>query len=113
MTDELSREELAAALGVLQEKGTEIEPALVDSLAQKIDHVVEQRFRAELALRKHQKSTDNPGARLALAIVSLALGIPLTAIAGEMGSLLGIVIAWVGIVLVNIAFNFGGGHSQR
>ena len=45
----------------------------------------------------------------ALAIVSLALGVPLTAISGEMAGLPGLLIAWVGIVLVNVIY----GWSRR
>lgn len=44
-----------------------------------------------------------------LAIVSIALGIPLTAIAGGVGDFPGIMIAWVGIVLVNLVY----AQSQR
>lgn len=39
-----------------------------------------------------------------LAIVSLALGIPLTAIAGGIAGPPGLIIAWIGIVLVNAVY---------
>lgn len=39
-----------------------------------------------------------------LAILSLALGIPLTAIAAGTGGLAGLLIVWVGIVLVNAVY---------
>jgi len=39
-----------------------------------------------------------------LAILSLALGIPLTAIAARTGGLAGLLIVWVGIVLVNAVY---------
>lgn len=41
-----------------------------------------------------------------LAIVSLALGIPLTAIAAGTGGLAGLLIVWVGIVLVNAVYEW-------
>lgn len=39
-----------------------------------------------------------------LAIVSIAIGIPLTAIAGGVAGLPGLIVAWVGIVLVNTVY---------
>ena len=46
---------------------------------------------------------------LALAITSLGIGIPLSAIAGGTAGLAGLVVAWIGIVGVNVAFAW----SQR
>jgi len=40
----------------------------------------------------------------ALAIVSIGVGIPLTAIAGSVGGIPGLLIAWIGIVLVNAIY---------
>jgi len=45
------------------------------------------------------------GERLALAIVSLGTGIPITAIAAQAADALGIAIAWIGIAGVNILFS--------
>jgi hypothetical protein len=41
-----------------------------------------------------------------LAIVSLGIGVPLTAIASSMNGLAGLIIAWVGIVLVNVVYGW-------
>jgi hypothetical protein len=46
-----------------------------------------------------------------LAIVSLGIGVPLTAIASSMNGLAGLIIAWVGIVLVNVVY--GATHRQH
>ena len=43
--------------------------------------------------------------RLALAIVSLGTGIPITAIAAQAADALGIAIAWIGIAAVNLTFS--------
>ncbi|MDO5677532.1 MAG: hypothetical protein Q4G35_08515 [Propionibacteriaceae bacterium] len=105
MTDELSRTELEAALGVRQEMGAEIEPALVDSLARKIEATVERRFQAEVAAGRQEAklAKSEQSGRIAVGIVSLIMAIPLTAIAGGMGGFLGMLLVWTGIVLVNIA----------
>jgi len=40
-----------------------------------------------------------------VAIVSLGTGIPITAIAGALGGLPGILIVWIGIVALNVAYS--------
>lgn len=102
MSDSVPKEELEASLALRQERGEEIEPALVDSLAAKIEAAVERRYRAELASRPPSNAVA-PGARVAVCIVSIVMAIPLTAIAGGMLGLYGIGAVWVGIVLLNFA----------
>ena len=107
MSEELSREELHAALEVRREMGAEIEPALVDSLAAKVEATVRRRYEAEIAAAKGQSAMDKQGqgGRLALAIVSLVMAIPLTAITAQFG-FAAMLMVWVGIVLVNVAMAF-------
>lgn len=50
--------------------------------------------------------------RFALAIVSLALGVPLTAIATGTSGVIGLILTWIGIVAVNAIYGWGGrNHS--
>ena len=56
------------------------------------------------AARRRMPRDDGP--RLALAIVSLGVSIPITAIAAEAGGVAGVVAAWAGIVGVNLAQAF-------
>ncbi|MFT3888315.1 MAG: hypothetical protein QM713_09165 [Arachnia sp.] len=110
MNQDLSREDLHAALGVRQEMGAEIEPALVDSLAAKVEATVQRRYQAELEATRNQKqaAASGQGARMTLGIVSLGVAIPLTAIAGDAGGFFGMLLAWTGIVLVNLIFALRG-----
>ena len=103
---DISRDDIEATLAVRQERGTEMEPALIDAMAAKIEATVRRRHEAEVAERKRSEvaATSGQGARIAIAIVSLVMGIPMTAIAGAMGGLAGIVVVWVGIVMVNMVF---------
>lgn len=105
MTQRVPDDDLEAILALHREQGAPVDQALVESLAAKVDDVVRLQVQRELALRRTPPppAVRKPG-QLALAIVSLALGIPLTAIAGGLGGLLGIVIAWVGIAIVNIVY---------
>lgn len=104
--DPTDHDEVESLLAARQELGPSMEPALVDSFAQKIIAEVQRQTQEERALRERaaggKKEAD--GAQLALGIVSMALSIPLTAIA--LGSVFPwmAVVCWVGIVLVNVAY---------
>lgn len=104
MDDELSRDELQAALEVRREMGADIEPALVESLAAKVEATVRRRYEAELGATKQQNEAarQGQGARVAVAIVSLVMAIPLTAITMSAG-FAAMLLVWAGIVAVNIA----------
>ncbi|MFY0409180.1 hypothetical protein [Solicola sp. PLA-1-18] len=96
----------AAARGEL---GAEFEPALIDSLVERIDQAVEQRVQAQVGrqpelLPRRRRSGGYP---VALSYVSLGTGIPITAIAGGTAGLGGIALAWLGIVGVNVAAALG------
>ena len=106
MNQDLSRDDLQAVLGVRKEMGAEIEPALVDSLAAKVEATVQRRYQAELAAlqQRNQAAQTGQGARIAIGIVSLVMSIPLTAIAASYAGFFGMLLVWTGIVLVNMAF---------
>ena len=89
---------MASAVEARRELGDELEPAVVDAFLERVERAVEERAKAQ---RKPRQSF-NSGERLALTIVSISCGIPITAIAAEEG-VVGIVVAWCGIVGVNLA----------
>lgn len=97
------RDEAQAALEARRELGVEYEDQLVDALVEKI----EQR----LAERQPPKPP-NPAA---VAIPSLALSIPLLAIAGVFTGLPGVIVVCAAIVLVNLAASgtLRSGHRPR
>ncbi len=101
---EIGREDVEAALEVRREQGAGLEPALVDAMANRIEATVRRRFEAEVAERRRAEMAEasGRGGRIAVAVVSLIMAIPLTAIAADAG-LLGMLIAWTGIAVVNIA----------
>ncbi|RMB60121.1 hypothetical protein EAX62_10520 [Tessaracoccus antarcticus] len=95
---------MESLLAARQELGPGMEPALVDSFAQKIIAEVQRQTWME-----HQKPVPRPesnGGRLAIGIVSLVMAIPLTAIALGNGSVFMAIVCWIGIVMVNFAFAF-------
>lgn len=105
--------DLRAALDARRELGPEYEGALVEGFLERLDEAVDARVDTRLA----QRGADRPparrgmdGSQLALAIVTTALGVPLSGITMALGDgILAFVIVWAGIVLVNLA----GALSRR
>ncbi|WP_156325849.1 hypothetical protein [Nonomuraea sp. SBT364] len=103
------REDLQATLDARRDLGPEYEAALVDSLVERIDATIAARVQAELQQHggkprkeyKHHKP--NGAAIIPVALGSMGLGIPLTAIASGSAGLAGLLIAWVAIVVINVA----------
>ncbi|MDI9829653.1 hypothetical protein [Streptomyces sp. KAU_LT] len=109
------KKELDATLQARRELGEEYESALVDSFLEKVDQridgAVERRLRRHLAEQqmtaargaRSSRATDSWGERFGFGIVSLVLAIPLSAIGGGIAHLPGLLVAWAGIVGVNVA----------
>jgi hypothetical protein len=116
------RKDLDATLQARKELGPEYEDGLVESFLEKLDGVVERRVRRQLAERQMEvargpqghglgsrggPSAASPsypeglGPRLWLAVTSLVLAIPLSAIAAVNTGLAGLLVCWGGIVAVN------------
>ncbi|MFJ6657956.1 hypothetical protein ACIQNG_16550 [Streptomyces sp. NPDC091377] len=108
------KKELDATLHARRELGEEYESALVDSFLEKVDQridgAVDRRVRRQLAEHQMTKArdsrspapTDSWGERFGFGIVSLVLAIPLSAIGGGVADLAGLLVAWAGIVGVNV-----------
>ncbi|RRD05210.1 hypothetical protein EII34_07715 [Arachnia propionica] len=114
MTEPLDKSEFEAVLKARQDLGPEMEPALVDSFAEKVLAEVrrqqgqttgpltrahEQQFGVVPGRQRKAEKTQST----ILAVISLALAIPLTAIAFSTGGFFAGALAWVGIVMVNFA----------
>ena len=97
----VEREDAHAALAARAEVGADLEPHVVDAFADRIEKRLDERLERELRTRK--KTADERGTSFVVALVSLGVGIPITAIALGSG-LVALAIAWAGIVLVNAVF---------
>lgn len=100
--ERITREDAGSLIEARRELGEEMEPALIDAFLDRVEAAAEARA---AAAKKPPRSEDGRGERLALSIVSLGTGIPITAIAAEQGGVVGILIAWAGIVGVNFSFS--------
>ncbi|MDL2077501.1 hypothetical protein QNN03_13740 [Streptomyces sp. GXMU-J15] len=108
------KKELNATLHARRELGEEYESALVDSFLEKVDQridtAVERRVRRQMAEQqmvvargeRSPKPTDSFGERYGFGIVSLVLAIPLSGIGAGVAHLPGLLVAWAGIVGVNV-----------
>jgi hypothetical protein len=92
-------EELKAAIEARRELGEALEPHIVDSFVERIERRLDERR------PRHSMRRDNSDRSLALAIISLGVAIPLTAIGVTQAGLAGLLIVWAGIVLVNLAYS--------
>jgi len=92
----VERRDVESAVQARRELGSGYDDEIVDSLLAKIDQRLEVR-----RPRRPAEAHDRRG--ISLAGFSLILGIPITAIAGSQAGLAGIVVVWIGIVVVNLA----------
>ena len=101
----ITRDDVISTVGARRELGDEMEPEVVDAFLQRVEDAIDTRVDSRLAdaKAKRYRMPSDDGPRLALAIVSLGTGIPITAIAAESGGVAGIIVAWAGIVGVNVA----------
>ncbi len=110
------KKELAATLHARRELGEDYESALVESFLEKVDQridgAVDRRVRRQVAEQqmvvargaRSPKSTDSFGERYGFGIVSLVVALPLTGIGGGGAGLPGLIVTWMGIVGVNVAW---------
>ncbi|MEU3725903.1 hypothetical protein [Streptomyces sp. NPDC031705] len=102
------KKELAATLEARRELGPEYEAALVDSFVDKVDTQVRRRL-AEERLRTARDGDGGTaavaafGERFGFAVVTLVLAIPLSAIGAAQAGIGGLLVAWAGVLGVNLA----------
>jgi hypothetical protein len=96
----VERDEVHAAIEARRELGQELEPEIIDSFVERIERRLKDLEGSRRPVRR-----DSSDKTFALAIISLAVAIPLTAIGVTQAGLVGLVIVWIGIVLVNLAYS--------
>lgn len=110
--------QVRAAYAARTELGPEYDDAVAAGLAERVEELVAYRT-AELRHADDQTREDRADTRrgntqrFVLGIVSLATGLPITAVAGGYADLPGMVVAWAGIVGVNAVFAWGNRRKPR
>jgi hypothetical protein len=95
------RSELEATLAARRELGPDHDEELISGFLERLEHRVGDR---RPGAPKRSDATVSQGMRFTLTLVSLVVGIPITAIALTQSGLAALAIAWAGIVLVNLVF---------
>jgi hypothetical protein len=102
---ELGRDDVKAALAARRELGPDYDDAVADALVARVEAALEARGKTLSKADKGAKAAQERA--LGMALGSLGIGVPLTAIAGGITGLPGIVTAWAGIAVVNVAYAWG------
>ena len=103
MTDDaVLRDELKSAIEARKELGEEMEPAIIDAFVERIERRLAQRAATgELALqrkREHQKE---------MVLGSMAISIPLFAVAAIFTGLAGVIVVCVALVVIAVVSSRG------
>ncbi|MEV4750677.1 hypothetical protein ACFQVD_12055 [Streptosporangium amethystogenes subsp. fukuiense] len=94
---------MRATLEARRDLGPEYETALIESFVSRLDATIAHRVHAEMhaAGARGARKAGNPSIPIALG--SMGFGIPLTAIAAAEAGSAGLLLAWGGIVAINVA----------
>ena len=107
-TDEELRRDLEATVEARRELGPELEPELIESFLERVDDEINERLK-KFSKKQAQSQRDSS---VPIAIASLALGIPISGAAGGTGGVPGLVAAWSGIAIINIAYALSHRRSR-
>jgi hypothetical protein len=114
VSSSLSSEEIRAAAETHDELGPAYRDAVIESFLDKVGREIDARVDARLA-QQHALPPPARGRRghssspMTLAIISMVLGIPISAIAVAAGThpagFMGLLVVWIAITAINIAYN--------
>ena len=96
----VERKDVEAALEARRELGREYEPEIVEAFLEKIEQRLDKLPRPTLPTRRHRSGSITP-----LALGSIGMGVGSTAIAASHHQGWLAVVAWIAIVIVNVAYS--------
>lgn len=109
MSTSLSPEEIRAAAEIHRELGPDYRDAVVESFIERVGREIDARVDSRLAAKQAAQPA-KPQKTMALPIVSIALGIPLSGISLGLASgdqIIGLAIVWIAIAVINVAYALG------
>ncbi len=115
-TSSLSNDEIRAAAETHRELPPEYQGAVIDSFLEKVSAEIDARVDARLAAAYRMgpppKAPRRHGPSAFLAVASMIVGIPLTAIVAAVGphpvGFAGVLVVWVAIAVINVAWSGRG-----
>ena len=113
----LTPDEVRAAAETHRELGPDYQAAVIESFIDKVGREIDARVDSRLAMTQPgARAPKQPtrGGPLALAIVSLGVGIPLTGITeGTHAGIVALAIIWAAIAVINVAYALSSSLSTR
>ncbi|MFB9840049.1 hypothetical protein [Actinoallomurus acaciae] len=98
-TSELPRDDLAASLAARRELGPDYDAAFADAIAARIERSAALRDSAAVANERAERAV-----ALTVLCVTLGVSIPTSAIAAAEAGLPGLIVVWLALVAINVAF---------
>lgn len=118
----MTPEEIRAAAETHRELGPDYQSAVIDSFLDKVGREIDARVDQRMMMMgpgPMGRPIRQPRERapLALAIVSMVVGIPLTGIALGLGGhsidgLVALIVVWVAITVINVSYTLGGRQER-
>jgi hypothetical protein len=105
VSDLIRKDELSSAVEARRELGPEYEDEVLTSFMEKVEKRLDARLKDRPDSRPLPRG--NPF-MVPIALGSMGMGIPLTAIAGGTAGTVGIAFVWIGIAAVNVAASLSG-----
>ena len=113
----LTPDEVRAAAETHRELGPDYQTAVIESFLDKVGREIDARVDSRLAMgQPGVRAPKQPGrgGPLALAIVSLGVGIPLTGITeGTHAGIIALTVIWAAIAVINVAYALSTSLSNR
>lgn len=111
----LTPDEVRAAAETHRELGPDYQAAVIESFLEKVAKEIDVRVDARLAMAGVSAPKQRGrGGSLALAIVSLGVGIPLTGITeGLHAGIVALTVIWAAIAVINVAYTLSSALSSR
>jgi hypothetical protein len=105
VSDLIPKDELASAVDARRELGPDYEDQVLDAFMAKVEKRLDARLKDADA---HRRAPRPAPSMIPVALGSMGMGIPLTAIAGGTAGTVGIAFVWIGIAAVNWAAALSG-----
>ena len=122
VSSSLSPEEIRAAAETHNDLGPAYRDAVIESFLDKVGREIDARVNARLVQQQAAQPSardrrGHSGSPMALAIISMALGIPISGIAVAAGAhpagFMGLLVVWIAITAINIAYNISYAARSR
>jgi len=113
--DPVERRDIEALLAARQELGPTYDAALVESFADRVEQALDEKVGSTVDRRRHREQMERRQMifQFVLGAASMVAAIPISITLGVTGNYFALLVAWIGIVAVNIAHASIGRRGNR